>query len=569
MAITTVASLRTHLQWALELEHATIPAYMCALYSIKEGHNKEASEVILSIFMEEMLHMGLVANLLNAIGGSPKLDYPEFIATYPTPLPHSDESFEVPLGKFSREGIEPFLNIERPAAHSGQPEDHNYESIGQFYESIEIGFQYLADKLGADQVFTGNIENQISSDTTYYGGAGRIIAVTDLQSALAAMTEIVEQGEGLDHGSIFDGDRNMFHPERDEIGHYFRFQEILHGQYYQKTDTAKSGPTGDKFDVDWSAVYNMRPNPSSNDYPEGSEVHLRMNAFNESYSDMLRMLERCFNGEPDLLAPSVGTMYELKTKAVELMQMPSGDGKTTAGPSFEYKAATKDVEADKVKIVIRPNGPYIVYGDVPLLEKTKIRSAQGEALAWLTEKTIETDKSYALCRCGQSTLKPFCDGTHARIDFDGTETAARNTFADRKEVLEEDCITVKSDKSLCMHASFCNNKVTSMRRLMPDSNDIQVRTQIVSMVEHCPSGALTYRLNKLDIDLEPSLPQEINVVSEEDLCGGPLFVTGGIDVERSDGEPLETRNRVTLCRCGASKNKPYCDGSHKKANWEP
>jgi CDGSH-type Zn-finger protein/rubrerythrin len=569
MAITTIASLRRHLQWALELEHATIPAYMCALYSIKDGHNKEASEVILSILIEEMLHMGLVANLLNAVGGSPKLDYAEFIATYPTPLPHSDESFRIPLGKFSREGMQPFLNIERPAAHAGQPEDENYESIGQFYESIEIGIQYLADTLGTDQVFTGNPGYQISSETTYYGGAGRIIAVTDLQSALAAMTEIVEQGEGLDHRSIFDGDQNMFHPEREEIGHYFRFQEILHGRYYQKPDTAESGPTGDRFDVDWSAVHNMRPNPSSSDYLEGSEIRLKMNAFNEGYSDMLRMLERCFNGEPDLLASSVGTMYELKVTAVELMQMPSGDGKTTAGPSFEYMAATKDVPADKPRIVVRPNGPYVVYGNVPLTEKTKIRSAQGEALAWLTEGTIETDKSYALCRCGQSSSKPFCDGTHARINFNGKEKAARNNIADRQKVLKEECITVKSDRSLCMHASFCNNKVTSMRRLMPDSNDIQVRTQIVSMVEHCPSGALTYNLNNLDIDIEPSLPLEISVVSEDEQCGGPLFVTGGIDITRSDGEAVEKRNRVNLCRCGASKNKPFCDGRHHKAKWNP
>jgi CDGSH-type Zn-finger protein len=569
MAITTVASLRTHLQWALELEHATIPAYMCALYSIKEGHNKEASEVIHSILMEEMLHMALVANLMNAIGGSPKLDYPEFIASYPTPLPHSDESFRVPLGKLSREGIEPFLNIERPAAHSGQPEDHDYESIGQFYEAIEIGFQYLADTLGAETVFTGNPEDQLSSDTTYYGGAGRIIAVTDLESALAAMTEIVEQGEGLDHGSIFDGDRNMFHPERDEIGHYFRFQEILNGQYYEKTDTAQSGPTGDKFEVDWSAVHNMRPNPSSSDYAEGSEIHQKMTAFHESYSDMLRMLERCFNGEPDLLASSVGTMYELKIMVVELMQMPSGDGITTAGPSFEYKPAVQENPEGTVQIVVRPNGPYVVHGNVPLTNKTKVQSAEGEALAWLTEGTIETDQSYTLCRCGQSSSKPFCDGTHDRIDFDGTETAARNTYTDRREVLEQECITVNSDRSLCMHASFCNNKVTSMRRLMPDSNDIQVRTQIVSMVEHCPSGALTYSLNKLDVDIEPSLPREISVVTEEDQYGGPLLVTGGINIERSDGEPVETRNRVTLCRCGASKNKPFCDGSHRKAKWEP
>ena len=107
--IKTIEDLHEHLQWALELEHATIPPYLCALYSIKEGTNIESVEVIKSVFIEEMLHMALVANILNATGGKPRLDYPGFMKKYPTPLPHSDKSFDVNLGKFSTESIECFL----------------------------------------------------------------------------------------------------------------------------------------------------------------------------------------------------------------------------------------------------------------------------------------------------------------------------------------------------------------------------------------------------------------------------------------------------------------------------
>ncbi len=132
MAIKNIESLRTHLQWAIELEHATLAPYLSSLYSIKDGSNTESVAIIKSVFIEEMLHMALAANILNAIGGSPKFDYNGFIPTFPTPLPHSDGSFEVSIGKLSVEGIESFLNIERPAETNAEPSEENYHSIGQF-----------------------------------------------------------------------------------------------------------------------------------------------------------------------------------------------------------------------------------------------------------------------------------------------------------------------------------------------------------------------------------------------------------------------------------------------------
>ena len=121
MPITTVDSLRRHLQWAIEIEHGTLPPYLCALYSIKEGYNEEAAEVVHSVFMEEMLHLTMGANLLNAVRGSPKLDTPSLLPRFPTYLPHSNRAFEVPLLKFSREAVEVFLQIERPGEHDGLP----------------------------------------------------------------------------------------------------------------------------------------------------------------------------------------------------------------------------------------------------------------------------------------------------------------------------------------------------------------------------------------------------------------------------------------------------------------
>src|SRR4051794_22590261 len=109
MAIDSVASLRWHLQWALEIEHGTLPPYLCALYSIKEGANAEAARIVQSVFMEEMLHLTLAANLMNAVGGTPRIDTPSMLPEFPTYLPHSNRAFQVELRAFSPEALEVFM----------------------------------------------------------------------------------------------------------------------------------------------------------------------------------------------------------------------------------------------------------------------------------------------------------------------------------------------------------------------------------------------------------------------------------------------------------------------------
>ena len=113
-AITDLGQLRTALQTAIELEHSTIPPYLCALYSLRAGSNLEVAELIESVVMEEMLHLVLAANVLNAIGGAPSIANPGFVPRYPCTLPHSDGRLVVHLRRFSREAVDTFLRIERP-----------------------------------------------------------------------------------------------------------------------------------------------------------------------------------------------------------------------------------------------------------------------------------------------------------------------------------------------------------------------------------------------------------------------------------------------------------------------
>ena len=211
------------------------------------------------------------------------------------------------------------------------------------------------------------------------------------------------------------------------------------------------------------------------------------------------------------------------------------------------------------RITVRRDGPYIVRGGIPLIRKKQVMSEHGEPLDWQKECDLSTEQVYRLCRCGQSSNKPFCDGTHTKIDFDGIESADIGSIVERTAIYEGEQIVVQDDRSLCMHAGFCGNRVTNVWKMIKETKDAQVRAEVIAMVEKCPSGALSFAFETGGESVEPDLPKEIIVVPN-----GPIWITGGIPVERSDWQPLETRNRVTLCRCGASARKPLCDGSHKK-----
>jgi hypothetical protein len=327
--IRTIASLRAHLQTAIELEHSTIPPYLCALYSIPEGMNTGAAEVIRSVVMEEMLHMALASNVLNAIGGSPAIDHPRFVPSYPGYMPHSRDGFVIGLEKFSRASLQTFLKIEMPVAPQAPPQDDKYDTIGQFYAAIEEALKRLCVN---DEGFVKDHSRQITPEA-YYGGGGRLLAVTNLDSALEALTQIVDQGEGIEH-TILDGDA-LVHGAAG-YAHYFRFKEIEAGRYYAKDDAVDAQPSGPALDVDWRAVYNMQPNPKASSLPAGSGVRRKADAFNHTYSELLRRLHTSFNGQPAALMQSVALMYELKYQAIELMRIPIDDEGRTAGPPFEY-----------------------------------------------------------------------------------------------------------------------------------------------------------------------------------------------------------------------------------------
>lgn len=210
------------------------------------------------------------------------------------------------------------------------------------------------------------------------------------------------------------------------------------------------------------------------------------------------------------------------------------------------------------QIIVRPNGPYLVSGGVPVSRRRVVSSELDEPLAWQTGERFESKPMVALCRCGGSASKPFCDGTHAHNGFDGTEQAPTTTYDERAKRYDRGTkIVVRDDRSICEHAGFCGNHATNVWKMVtPAIDDTIVRSQMLAMIARCPSGALTAQtLDGEEIEVE--LAEAIGVIDD-----GPLVVTGGVPVQRADGAAFEARQRVTLCRCGQSANKPLCDGAH-------
>ena len=219
-------------------------------------------------------------------------------------------------------------------------------------------------------------------------------------------------------------------------------------------------------------------------------------------------------------------------------------------------------KSEEKKITIAKDGPYIVSGDIPLTVEVITNNKEGYSWDWKKGKTFKTESSYALCRCGQSANKPFCDGTHKSIGFNGKETASKITYDKQAERLDGPTMILSDQENLCAFARFCDPE-GKIWNLIEKTDDPKIRELVIREAMHCPSGRLTLHDKETGNEIEDNLSPSIGVIEDPPLkCSGPLWIRGGITIESEDGTHYEKRNRVTLCRCGASSNKPFCDGSH-------
>jgi CDGSH-type Zn-finger protein len=216
------------------------------------------------------------------------------------------------------------------------------------------------------------------------------------------------------------------------------------------------------------------------------------------------------------------------------------------------------------RVVVRPNGPYVVEGGVRLLRTAIVKTDRGEPTHWDEGPDFEAAETYELCRCGGSATKPLCDRACDTNGFDGTETADRGQVATRRSRWDGEGVVLYDDLSLCTKAGFCTNLRATAWTLADEADDPDARAEFVGMVHHCPSGRLAFaEADDPERTVEPEFERSIGV--EPDAS---FWLRGGIPVVSDDGAPYEVRNRQTLCRCGRSANKPFCDGTHKRIAFE-
>jgi len=194
-------------------------------------------------------------------------------------------------------------------------------------------------------------------------------------------------------------------------------------------------------------------------------------------------------------------------------------------------------------ITCKPNGPYVVNN------LTTFTNSRGDSIA--TKETV------ALCRCGGSNNKPFCDGTHRTNGFESGKHPERTK--DKRRDYAGNNITIHDNRGVCAHAGVCTDRLSSVWRMRlkpwidPDGADMEA---IIETIEACPSGALGYTIHDEE---HRDYDNRAAITLAKD---GPYKITGGIELQDVEFGEGVSREHFTLCRCGASKNKPFCDGSH-------
>jgi CDGSH-type Zn-finger protein len=204
------------------------------------------------------------------------------------------------------------------------------------------------------------------------------------------------------------------------------------------------------------------------------------------------------------------------------------------------------------KIACLPNGPYYLLNDMEPAVVPNLQRASGAACA--------TVRGVALCRCGGSQNKPFCDGTHGKMGFRDDNRA--DPAKDKRIAYAGKGITIFDNRALCAHAAHCTDELASVFRqrrepwIDPDGAPVR---DIIAVIGKCPSGALSCAIDGVEV-VPPQRPPMVTVADN-----GPYRITGGIELTGAKQGEGASSEHYTLCRCGASKNKPFCDGSHWQA----
>jgi len=556
---------------AAELEHNLMCTYLYAAASLKDGEREglgaeEAAAVrrwrqmLLGVAIEEMGHLAAVWNITSGLGGSPRFGRTNF----PLDPGYLPASVVVKLAPFNADTLQHFVFLERPRGSTEQdgsgfayersylrgssgarltPMGINYDTVGDFYVALGEGLRALVAHCGEANAFDGDRALQLSPEEVNLPGARHVVC---LKTALAAFAAIVEQGEGA---------------PRDSVGSHY--QKFLGIRAELRALTDRNPAFSPAFPAATNPVLRRPARPEGRVWLENPDAVATVDLANASYGLMLRLLAYAYavrgpSAEKSLTVDlAIGLMQAVMPLAERAARLPAGPSnpQCNAGMSF---ITLRDSAA-------LPPGPaarrLFVERFAQLAEGAAALRAGGDARA-----LAAADRLAALAARASQGF----DLTPARAP-DGVAAAAAPAAAPEAaaagaappssvtagvETVQGRQIELQFEAKRCIHSRFC---VTWAPKVFlanvqgpwihPDAMPVE---QLVEVAHACPSGAIRYR-RKDGAPNEPVPPVNLATVRE----AGPYAFRAALQI---DGAPAGFR--ATLCRCGASKNKPYCDGSH-------
>ena len=559
--------LITLLTEAAEIEHGLMCCYLYAAFSLKTADDSGLSPaqleatrrwrgIILDVAIEEMLHLGLVANLMTAIGATPHFSRPNF----PVAPGYHPAGVVVELAPFSKETIDHFVFLERPEGVDlpdgagfgpGRPYERatrpdvlvpsaqDFLTVGYLYRAIENGFGRLTRELGEARLFIGQADAQI---TPAIGRFNQLIAVTNLKTACAAIEAIVEQGEGS--------------PGHVQNSHYVKFCGV-------RDELAALSTADPGFAPAWPVARNpvMRkpPTPEGKVHVDAPDTARLLDLGNATYGLMLRCLMGAF-GQPaasrslrrSLYDAAIDLMHATVPVAEQLARLPATTRSPTptAGLTFTLPRSITPISDTRLLRIIAERADEIAKSSSAIpAGRADLANVPGELAriaAALATATGAAPRAPSAAAQGAGDL--------------AAQPAKTEPVPPRPAPVEEvqgRDITIRFDGKRCIHARFCVLQAPTVFKantpgtwIDPDAIDAE---RLVAVAEQCPSGAITY-VRRDGRPAEP--PPPVNVVRIRE--NGPYAVHADIELL---GHGRITR--ATLCRCGASKNKPFCDDSHK------